>query len=70
MRVSRRSVVAAIVVGVVTLMVLAGIVLSVLPAARGGGLGLGGRIALIEVDGIIADDEAVLEQIRRILLAL
>ena len=65
MRVSRRSVVAAIVVGVVTLMVLAGIVLSVLPAARGGGLGLGGRIALIEVDGIIADDEAVLEQIRR-----
>lgn len=51
--------------GVVTLMVLAGILLSVLPAARGGGLGLGGRIALIEVDGIIADDEAVLEQIRR-----
>src|SRR5690606_34547510 len=49
-------------------MTVAGIVLAVVRAARGdgGGLGLGGRIALIEVDGVLGDDRKYLEQIRRL----
>jgi protease-4 len=46
-------------------MVLAGLVLSVVFAGRGGsGLGLGGRIAILEVEGVITNDAALLEQIR------
>lgn len=47
-------------------MTVAGLVLAVLVALRGSdGLGLGGRIALIEIDGVIVDDREVLEDIRR-----
>jgi protease-4 len=49
-------------------MVITGIVLAVLTSARGGGrsgFSLGDRIAVIPVEGIIADDREVLEQIRR-----
>jgi protease-4 len=47
-------------------MTLAGLVLAVLLAGgEGTGLGFGSRVAIIEIDGIIADDEALLEQIRQ-----
>ena len=49
-------------------MVVTGIVLAVLTAARGGGgnrFSLGNRIAVIPIEGIISDDREVLEQIRR-----
>jgi protease-4 len=49
-------------------MVITGIVLAVLTSARGigrDGFSLGDRIAVIPVEGIIADDREVLEQIRR-----
>jgi protease IV len=47
-------------------MTLTGIVLAVLYTARGGqGLGTGGRIAVIEVDGIIGEDAEFLRQLRR-----
>jgi protease IV len=47
-------------------MTLAGIVLAVFTAARGGqGLGLGGRIAVLEVDGVITDDAEYLRHLRR-----
>lgn len=49
-------------------MVITGIVLAVLTAARGGGSGgfsLGDRIAVIPIEGIITDDREILEQIRR-----
>lgn len=48
-------------------MAFAGVALALLVATRGGtmGLGFGGRIAVIEVSGVISDDAAVLEQLRR-----
>jgi protease-4 len=47
-------------------MVITGIVLAVLrTGGEGGGLSLGDRIAVIPIEGIIADDGEVLEQIRR-----
>ena len=47
-------------------MVITGIVLAVITTAGGarGGFSLGDRIAVIPIEGIIADDRAVLEQIR------
>jgi protease-4 len=47
-------------------MVITGIVLAVITTAGGarGGFSLGDRIAVIPVEGIIADDRAVLDQIR------
>ena len=46
-------------------MVLSGLVLAVVFAARGdSGFGLGGRIAVLTIDGIITDDMELLEQIR------
>jgi protease-4 len=51
---------------VVLLMTLAGIILAVVLAGRGGdAFALGGRIALIELDGVLGDDREYLEQIRR-----
>lgn len=64
---SRRSIVTTVVVGIITLMALTGVLLAVWSAARGGagmGLGFGGRVAVIEVEGVIVDDEDMLEQIR------
>jgi protease-4 len=47
-------------------MTLAGVVLAVIFAMRGGqGLALGGRIAVLDVEGIIADDREFLEDLRR-----
>lgn len=65
---SRRSNIVALGLAIVLIMTVAGIVLAVVRAARGdgGGLGLGGRIALIEVDGVLGDDRKYLEQIRRL----
>jgi protease IV len=47
-------------------MTLTGIVLGVLFATRGGeGIGTGGRIAVIDIDGIIGEDEDLLRDLRR-----
>lgn len=49
-------------------MALSGVLLAVWSATRGADgvrLGFGGRIAVIEVEGVIVDDASVLEQIRR-----
>jgi protease IV len=47
-------------------MTLTGIVLAVLSTARGGqGLGLGGRIAVIDIDGVVTDDAEYLRHLRR-----
>ena len=46
-------------------MTLAGVVLAVMMAARGGhGLGFGGRIAVLDLVGVIEDDEQFLEDLR------
>lgn len=67
MRVSRRSILLALAVGVISLMTLSGLILAVVVAVRGeGGLSFQGRIALIEVEGVIADEEEYLEQIRKL----
>lgn len=48
-------------------MTLAGLSLALVMAlGDGAGLALGGRIALLEVDGIIADDEQFLEDVRKL----
>lgn len=53
-------------VAVISLMTVAGVVLAVIFAMRGGqGLPLGGRIAVLDVDGIIDDDQEFLEDLRR-----
>lgn len=46
-------------------MTLTGLVLALVLAGGDEGFGLGSRVAVLEVDGIIVDDEAMLEQIRR-----
>jgi protease IV len=47
-------------------MTLTGIVLAVLADGRdSGGLGVGGRIAVLSIDGVIMDDEEVLDHLRR-----
>jgi protease IV len=47
-------------------MTLAGIALAVAQSLRGdGGLGFGGRIAYIEIDGMITEDATFMRQIRR-----
>jgi protease IV len=63
--VARRSVITTFVIVTVALMTLAGVVLAVLTARGGGGLGLGGRIAILDVDGVIADDADYLRHLRR-----
>jgi protease IV len=49
---------------VIVLMVLAGLVLAVIQASGGSGLGLRGRIGVLSVEGLIADDTKLLEQVR------
>jgi protease IV len=47
-------------------MTLTGIALAVIFAARGGqGLGMGGRIAVMEIDGLIGEDQDFLRNLRR-----
>lgn len=63
----RRSLVTAVVIAVISVMTLTGIVLATVMAVGGGtDLGLGGRIALIEVDGVIGDDQGFLDDVRRL----
>ena len=48
-------------------MTIAGLGLAIFMASgSSGGLGLGGRIALVEVDGVITDDEQFLRDVRRL----
>ena len=64
--VARRSVITALVIGVIVLMAVAGIVLSVL-TARGGQGGVGGfgeRIAVLDLNGTIGDDRTFLKELR------
>ena len=64
---TRRSVLITLAVAVFSTIVIAGLVLTLMVASRGGGgsgFGLGDRIALLSVDGVIADDTELLEQIR------
>ena len=62
---ARRSVLTVVAVAVVSFMTLTGLVLAVMLAAGDeGGLGFGSRVALLEIDGVIADDQAMLRQIR------
>jgi protease-4 len=66
--VARRSLYTILVVTVLSLMVITGIVLAVLRTgggAGGSGFGLGERIAVIPIEGVIVDDRETLEQIRR-----
>jgi protease IV len=64
---SRRPVIATLAIAVIGLMVLAGVILAVVNVARGSsGLSLGGRIAIVEIDGVIGDDRDVLDQLRKL----
>jgi protease-4 len=46
-------------------MTLSGLVLAAVVAVRGGaGLSVGGRVAIVEIDGVIDDDREVLDQLR------
>lgn len=63
---SRRSSITTLVIGIVTLMTLAGVVLAVWNVASGGGAtGGGGRIAVLDIDGVISDDADFLRELRR-----
>jgi protease IV len=61
--VSRRFLTSAAVIGTVLVMTVAGLALAV---SGRDGLGLGGRIAVLEVDGIIRDDAQFLRDVRRL----
>lgn len=64
---SRRSLVTALVVILISVMTLTGLALAVFTAVGGAPeLTLGGRIALVEVNGVIADDGAFLNDVRRL----
>jgi protease IV len=64
--VSRRPVLTTLAVVVVSLMTLSGIVLAVvLGTGAGRGLSFGGRIAVMEVDGVIDDDQDFIRHLRR-----
>ncbi|MHB1168676.1 MAG: signal peptide peptidase SppA [Longimicrobiales bacterium] len=58
---SRRSALTVFAFSILSLMVLTGVILAI----RGdrGGLRLGERIALVEIDGVISDDRELLEQL-------
>ena len=60
---NRRTILLALFGVVFLLVTVAGIVMAVMAASRGGDIGLGGRIALIEIDGVLYDDADLLEDI-------
>ena len=60
---NRRTILLALFGVVFLLVTVAGIAMAVFAARRGGDLGLGGRVALIEIDGVIYDDAELLENI-------
>lgn len=64
---SRRALVTTLVVAAISLMTLTGLVLAVFSAAGGGpDIAFGGRIALLEVNGVIGTDQAFLRDVRRL----
>lgn len=64
---SRRSLITALAVAAVSIMTVVGFALAAFSAmGTTPTLGLGGRIALIEVNGIIGDDQAFLRDVRRL----
>lgn len=65
MPVGGRRIWTTIAVTVITLMTVGGIFLAVWTAAGGRGFSIGPSIAVIEVEGLIADDRELLDQIRR-----
>lgn len=65
MPVAGRRVWTAVAVTVIAVMTVGGLFLAVWTALGGRGFSLGPSVARIEVEGLIADDEALLEQIRR-----
>lgn len=63
---SRRSIVIALAVAVIVVMTFAGLVMTVLLAAGGAdNLAFGDRIAVLELEGLILDDDKLLEQLGR-----
>lgn len=60
---NRRSLLLALFVGVFVFVTIAGVTLAVF-AARGGGFGVTGRVALVEIDGVLYDDDELLRQLR------
>ena len=62
---TRRTLLLAFFGGVFLLVTITGIVLAVMSAGRGD-FGLGGRVALIEVEGVLYDDAELLDQIRQL----
>jgi protease IV len=65
--VSRRSLITILVVAVVAIMTVTGFALAFFSAAgTTPSFALGGRIALVEVSGVIADDQAFLRDVRRL----
>ncbi len=67
MLVARRSVITALVIGVIALMAISGIVLSILYAVRGGSPirgGFGERIAILDLHGAIGDDRDFLRDLK------
>ena len=60
---NRRTILLALCGVVFLLVTVAGLVMAVMAARGGADLGLGGRIALIEIDGVLYDDADLLEDI-------
>jgi protease IV len=63
--VSRRSLITAAVLGILTVMTVMGLVLA-MGTLDGRGLARGGRIAVVEVQGLINDEEPFLRDVRRL----
>lgn len=64
---SRRSLVTTLVVTLIAIMTLAGLGLAVfMPSGSAPDLAFGGRIALLDVSGVINDDRTFLEDVRRL----
>lgn len=59
---SRRSLLLAVFAALLVLSTVTGLVLAVM-SVRGDGFGLGGRVAVLEVEGVIFDDAELLEQL-------
>ena len=63
---NRRTLLLAVFGGAFALATVVGIALAVIALARGGDLGVGGRVALVEIHGVLLDDSELLEQLRRL----
>lgn len=63
---NRRTLLLALFGGAFALATIAGVTLAVIALGRGGDFGVGGRVALVEIHGVLLDDEELLEQLRRL----